>query len=65
MQDVTDVTTKQIQIQLLLKLNEAEKVFRWVVNPYSNTTLVKVKLLVDGYNESIPQYSNTTLVKVK
>ena len=53
-----------IQIQHLLKLNnvDAETITKI---PDSNTTLVKVKLLVNTSLYLGKSYSNTTLVKVK
>ena len=53
-----------IQIQHLLKLN---KVAKKACNQYlnSNTTLVKVKLIMELKDTVKLMYSNTTLVKVK
>ena len=54
-----------IQIQHLLKLNGNVKNNAWGKSANSNTTLVKVKLvIVNGHGRDC-DYSNTTLVKVK
>ena len=53
-----------IQIQHLLKLNLVKLEVLWIKLD-SNTTLVKVKSLLNPYKVLKIWYSNTTLVKVK
>ena len=55
----------RIQIQHLLKLNQAKRTCAAYAENDSNTTFVKVKYLSNNQKELMNWHSNTTFVKVK